>query len=658
MEQKFSVLPNTRTLVGNLHRKEDSLAFKKYLYSYDIFDTVLYRGVPKPTDIFYIMEENPLLHQYWPSKMGSFATFRRRCEFWLRRLSKTEINIEDIYNTIAKKSKLDIKIINRIKQLELTVEKEHSFLHIPTVESIKQHLKKQEPVVLISDMYWPAEQLSAWLAEKDPIFANIPVYVSCDQGVTKTSGKLFERVSQLEKIKYFNWQHTGDNCKSDGIVPRKLGINTTMVRSGALYRFESKIPPTNSAQREVYELICKLRTSTKAKPAFELGVSIAAPMIYQYIDWVLKQAVEKQIKTLYFVLRDGYIPKMVADEIISARNLPLRTEYVFGSRVAWRLPEVSIDKLKNLSVWDKSNWIFRDIAIAYVPFERLGFTKAELDDLMGSSFGKRVLYTFKEFKQTLEQALDKPAFAEKLILKVKEGGENLDSYLYQTVDWSEKFAFVDTNSTGKTQCDLNFFIQKRHSECSNIPFFYHTWLGEQEPNELNQFVFIKASQADQRLPEVFFRAPYNPCYGYKKTQKGITPKFHQSKYCAWKGSFDYEEYLQGILAFTKAQEKRKLNLDSYVTLLCKVVNFTIFSPDVTVQLAKIPFHPDLQGDETLDFYPAIEFSALFHPFSKLIYYPKGSYYINGIWRYLYPVLWFLTQMKRRLKHKCKKDYHA
>ena len=85
-------------------------------------------------------------------------------------------------------------------------------------------------------------------------------------------------------------------------------------------------------------------------------------------------------------------------------------------------------------------------------------------------------------------------------------------------------------------------------------------------------------------------------------------------------------------------------------ILLKVVNFDIVSKDEIEQVAKMPFNPDLNGDEILDFYPKIRFRALFHPFSELIYYPKGSYYnARIIWRYIYSVLNQVVKLKRIVK---------
>ena len=614
---------------------------QRKMYSYDIFDTILYRKVPKPIDIFYLVEQQ--IPGSW--KAGSFADVRRKTEFWLRRFSRKEITVEDIYEKIGKKYQLQDPVINTIKGTELKTEKEYSILNQTIVDEIKDHIQSGDEVVLISDMYWHEEQIRDWLAEKDEVFNNLPIYISCDYGVTKASGKLYELVKEKEQVDYRSWIHTGDNRNSDGEVPKRLGITCNIVKGGRKYDFEKKIDIKDKNLLDVYGLITEAEAFSNGD-AYDLGASVVAPMVYQYVDWVLKQAVEKKIATLYFVLRDGYILKQVADVIIVKKDLPIRTEYIFGSRVAWRFPEITVGRLKSLSVWEKSNWIFRDPAIAYVPLERLGFSKQQVDKLFGVEFGKKELHSFAEFKKILDECLTKKEFVEQLEQNIGEAKKLLNQYLGQTINFNESFALVDTNSTGKTQADLNRMLSRIHPDFGDLRFFYHTFIADNEPDDRTQFVFLNSKEADRRFPEAFFRAPYNQCYGYVEENGQIVPRLHESDKCAWRYSFDYDSYLKGIIEF--AQRVWDVDIDEYVEMLLKVVNFDIVSKDEIRQAAKMPFNPDMNGDEVLDFYPKIGVKALGHPFSELIYFPKGSYYdAGGMWIAIYSLLNLMVKLKRR-----------
>ena len=614
------------------------------LYSYDIFDTILIRKVPKPTDVFTIMEKE--LGNLWNNEIyGSFSEMRRKAEFWHRRLSTKEISIDGIYRVIQKKTHLSEAAIQTIKAIELNVEKAYSLLNVGIVNEIKQKLIDMEPIVLISDMYWHEKQIREWLSEKDGIFSDLPIYISCDYGETKKSGKLYRLVKEKEKASFDAWIHTGDNTKADDSSPKKLGIKSVIVKGGRKYDFEKNLDARNESILETYGVIKESIANTNGN-AFNLGASIVAPMVYQYVNWVVEEAVARKIRKLYFVLRDGYILKKVADIIIRQKEIDIKTEFIFGSRVAWRFPEITIEKLRNMSLWEKSNWIFRDPAVAYVPFERLGFSNKQVDELLGTEFGKKELHSFAEFKDLLLECLKNSLFCKQLEMNISEARQSVDLYIRQTISFSESFALVDTNSTGKTQADLNGMLSQIHQGFEGLRFFYHTYLANIEPDKEKAFVFINSKEADRRFPEAFFRAPYNQCYGYKIIAGKAIPKFHESDKCAWNYSFDYDSYLQGILEF--AGKAEGINVDDYVNILLKVVNFDILSKEEVEQAAKLPFNPDINGDEILDFYPKMKFRSLLHPFTELIYYPKGSYYAaGGIWIALYKLLSFLVKMKRK-----------
>ena len=623
------------------------------LYSYDIFDTLLYRKVLSPGDIFILMQENPSFSDIWDASRGSFSRIRRETEKRLRGITRKEITIYDIYSEIGRIANISDKACQQLLEIEFDTECRYSFLNKVVYEQIKQLLSLQERVVLISDMYWDEKHLRRLLQYHDDIFAIVPIYVSCEWSASKLKGTLYKKVKAVEKADYLNWQHTGDNKISDYRVPCMLGIMGRRIEGPKRYHYERTINEYTLDTSKIYGIISQCRQNTNGD-AFDIGVSFTAPMAYQYVDWVLENAQRQGIETLYFVLRDGYILKKIADEMIKRRNIGIKTYYIFGSRVAWRLPEVTLNKLKSLSGWEKSNWIFRDPSYAFVPLERLGFDRAFLLSVFGKDFYTQKLCSFSDFKSMLMQALQNAAFTEKLQKNIALEKRAVNIYMAQTIDWSKKFAFVDTNSTGKSQQVLNSILLEQDPTRKPLKFFYHTYLGSEETNDF-QCIFIDGRKEDRRFPEALFRAPYNPCYGYKVTEHGkAEPRFFESEYCAWYGTFDYDSYLKGIMAFTKAMEQerentKKLVLDEYVALLLDVANFDIPSNDINKIIARIPFHPDLNGNEKKPFYPEAHISALLHPFSELIYYPKATFYLKGgAWPYLYKALFYAVKAKRKI----------
>jgi len=614
------------------------------LYSFDIFDTLLLRAVPSHNDIFALMDQDGEVIRLFGKSFSKVRIFAERESRFLHGHS-TDIN--KIYDLIGKKHHLDKKTVDYLIDLEFETEKRTSYLNQDCHQQLKKLVSNGERVCLISDMYWPKERLSELLSSKNALYQNVELFISCDFGLEKKNGSLFRRVQEITNADFFSWFHYGDNYRSDYLEPKKLGIKPTLIKRKRCYDFEKRIDFSNIHFSSVYSLIDELRFGKSSE--YCLGCSVAGPMVYSYVQWIISQSISKGITHLFFVLRDGYILKKVADLIISEQGLNIKTDFIFGSRIAWRFPNTSIGQGGTFSVWEQSNWLFRDPCYSYVVYERLGFTQKEIIDLFGEPFSKTKLVSFSDFKHSLEFASNNPKFLNDLAEKKKSAKNNLLEYFKQTIDFEENFAFVDTNSTGKTQKDLSSILSETNEKVTAIPFFYHTYLSN-NPNPDEQYVFLQAEKEDLRFPEALYRAPYNTCYGYDKKDGKIVPRFFESSYCAWYGSFSYDDYLCGILDFARSALKEKdLFVEEYSSLLMDVVNFNVISKDLYRILAKIPFNPDLKGEERKDFYPQIHFTDLFHPFSKLIYAHKGSYYCkNGFYIILYH---FLFSLVRRIRKK-------
>ena len=61
--------------------------------------------------------------------------------------------------------------------------------------------------------------------------------------------------------------------------------------------------------------------------AGKIGASIGGMLLYPYVLWLLRKSIEMGIKSLYFVARDGYILKKIADLVIARQHLSIHTFY-------------------------------------------------------------------------------------------------------------------------------------------------------------------------------------------------------------------------------------------------------------------------------------------------------------------------------------------
>lgn len=70
----------------------------------------------------------------------------------------------------------------------------------------------------------------------------------------------------------------------------------------------------------------------------DIGRQAIGPVLFDYVCWVLKEAQRRQIKTIYFLARDGYLPCRIARRAVKAQGLDIHCRYLYCSRAALRLP--------------------------------------------------------------------------------------------------------------------------------------------------------------------------------------------------------------------------------------------------------------------------------------------------------------------------------
>ena len=63
-----------------------------------------------------------------------------------------------------------------------------------------------------------------------------------------------------------------------------------------------------------------------------------APVLLNYIWWILKEADKRKIDKLYFLARDGFIMQQIAVCLCEIFNLSIQCRYLYTSRAALRMP--------------------------------------------------------------------------------------------------------------------------------------------------------------------------------------------------------------------------------------------------------------------------------------------------------------------------------
>jgi FMN phosphatase YigB (HAD superfamily) len=314
------------------------------VYSFDIFDTILARNTLTPKGIFSLMRQIIKRDPKYPITLRlNFFNIRIRAEQEAREhlTDREEIEFEEIYRIIQHQFGLTDFAMRELLDLELRMEIDHVYPINEIVFRIRQLLSSREKVILISDMYLPIETVRDVVHRVAPDFLELPIYLSSEIGLKKSTGNLFRHVLEKEMIKPSELKHLGDNHESDFKVPKSIGIAVECFRESWLSEPEMTIIDNYAREYDVTRQLVggitrKMRLHLLRGNRFTPTVFLFAPILYGFIHHTLKRIVSTGKKRVYFISRDGCPLKLVADAIIKVHKYPFETVYIYGSRQSWR----------------------------------------------------------------------------------------------------------------------------------------------------------------------------------------------------------------------------------------------------------------------------------------------------------------------------------
>lgn len=520
----------------------------KKTVSFDVFDTLITRKTATPKGIFKIMQEVLKSNNKYTNLpefiKDNFYTLRVQSEAYLRKTKVTkeiqDITFQEIYDVIGYNNGLSKAQIAQLKELEIEIENKNICGIEENIEKLKKYMQEGYNVILISDMYLPANEIRRLLTKVDKVFFSIPLFISSEYRKTKGTGELYEVVKEKNCLNKNLWTHIGDNPYGDIAAADRFGISVQKYDMPAIKDYEKKILEKNNGAYVQLSIgtsrILRLRNKTSSQ--YDLGACYGGPLFYDYVSWVINQSIQRGFNRLYFVARDGYILKNMADIIIKKNNYNIQTKYIYGSRDAWRLASILSDKE------DISQTIFNSVEINSIE-DLAGAIHLDKDTLQGVCKNIKITNT-----QEAELFLKKHKKIRNMVLeKALSERENVAKYLKQEIDFSDNnFCFVEFKGTGKTQDCLNKIIRTFYDK--DISSFYMMLDRNQFLQNSSKFVYIPNKDFSHHIIEIFLRAPHGQTLGYEdkngKTEPILEDKEHIA-YIKW----GYEKYIQGIKDYTE-----------------------------------------------------------------------------------------------------------
>lgn len=419
---------------------------KAEIVSFDIFDTLVFRLVNKPSDIFEFVSLRYNSKSEREDMVFNFRSERIKAEEKTRLKSgRREVTLFEIYQNIGNyNNKLKRKLIDE----ELLCEKTFILPNMEMIGLYKYALKKNKKVIIISDIYL-SETFIAEVLEKCGITGYNRLYVSSEHKVTKSSGELFRHVLKSESIPVNKWLHIGDDLKSDIINPSKFGIKTCHYKRRINHPKELHIEDyvfLNIAQeyrrKEKYR---KLKRESANKnnhdpDAYKFGYHIFGILILGYINWLHNKFLQNKISSVFFFSREGYFIKKAYDFYFGDGEWEgLKTNYLYVSRKSLYLPALT-------------KGILLDDFLLFYPMEG----KKVFENLCSLGICKEDALQFMDAHKL---GADEPANVLNRYLDELKGLidksnkyrlQNTESYLSQ-FDFSGNFAIVDVGWSGGMQ---------------------------------------------------------------------------------------------------------------------------------------------------------------------------------------------------------------
>ncbi len=546
------------------------------IYSFDIFDTLITRMVAKPSDIFVLiqfqLQHNNNYNCIPDFIRTNFACIRKETEKFLRvnlgiTKKQKDISINDIYDAIQNNYSLTNEQMQTLLKLELETEKKNLYPIKQNINKIKELLKNGEKVILISDMYLSQDMLRDILVNIDDVFKDIEIYVSNEFNCTKHDGNLYKCVKEKLCLNECNWEHYGDNKYADVKRAKKQGINSRLYKFESLQNYEKYAIKKANDDINIESIIGVARytrlCNQKKSGIYNLGCSFVGPILYGYVDWILKEALRNNTKTLHFIARDGYVLKEIADVIIEEKGLDLKTKYIYGSRKAWRIPtESNYDEY------------IRCFFSEYTSRLSLKFLAERLNidiDVLTKYFkdvklNKRL--SGKQRRKILSEMLENKSLRDEIIQYNLEKKNSLVGYLKQELDFSQgKIMFIDLNGTGKTQDILTELLSEIDENIvTDNYYFYSSKEVERKHNSVKKTYIFSAGLTDYSI-EIFSRSLDGQTLGYE-FENGkyapVTEDVNKNILINW----GFEEYIKSLKDFTfnvlKFSKNSDVNLDFYL----------------------------------------------------------------------------------------------
>ena len=315
------------------------LAAGRYkVLSLDVFDTLIWRRVPEPTDIFYrvgcslrdsnLLAEQVTVTQFAHLRVAAEKAARAKAE---AKTGSREILLVDIYAALPEHIWLDQDSAVTAASREVSIEAESMVLDHDVIDLMDVAKGADVRVVLTSDTYFMRDELTGFLINAGLAEDRIPetLYISNEQGRPKWRD-LFDHVLADLSVAPEQLVHVGDNVDAD--------VAPCVARDISYVFYDKWIGLPRTLKRELPKEVAKradwimaggdagltgLRSRLAQRAPIDLpddhhaywsyGAATLAPLFTAYASWVVETAVKHKDATVFGIMREGrFLARLVS----------------------------------------------------------------------------------------------------------------------------------------------------------------------------------------------------------------------------------------------------------------------------------------------------------------------------------------------------------
>lgn len=320
--------------------------------SFDIFDTLIYRPVTKPSDLFYLIKED--VQKILKDPSINFEVIRTLADVKVRELNPDleDITIHEIYEYFV----TDLSILpddaQQIKELEIALELKYAQPRKKMLEIFELAKRANKTIVLTSDMYLTDKEVLPILS-KCGYEGFDKIFISSQCRKLKASGNLYGEILENLNIVPNQMLHIGDNWHSDIEMAEKSGVHCFYIpkiidsfkqsRHGEYW--DSYTDYITSYSMKFLTGLCSAKlfdnpfgkgcqVNFYSSNTYNFAYVSLGPLFFSLVLWLLQDMEQSSHDKIFFLSRDGYLPKLIYDKLSPYFLGAPPSDYLYTSRSA------------------------------------------------------------------------------------------------------------------------------------------------------------------------------------------------------------------------------------------------------------------------------------------------------------------------------------